>query len=373
MSRRVWVSLGAGIVAIVIILTSSGSLGTLDATLFTSGPALDSRIEGFSPERLFEESADSVVLILATFDAEALGVSQSLGSGFMASTEGHIITNAHVIEQDGNVGRVEVTARRNGQELPPVEAQVVGIDDSTDTAVLRVDPDKLAIDPLPLGDSAKVSVGQPVVAIGNPLGFSFSLTSGVVSGVGRALQAPNGAIIPNGIQTDAAINQGNSGGPLIDADGKVIGVNEQIATRTGSFSGLGFAVPINAVKEVMRQFIENGDVRHAFLGLEGQTITPGIAQLLALSVGEGVLVARVQPGSAADQAGIRGGDRTVDVQGSPYVVGGDIITRLEGATLLDVEELGAAIAARRPNDQIRLTLMRGEDEREITVTLGERP
>lgn len=372
MSRRVWVVLGAGIVAVLVILTAAGVLEPLDQPLFTAGPAVDSRIEGFSPQRLFEETADSVVLVRASFGPEEQGGSQNLGSGFMASEHGHIITNAHVIERNGVLGRVEVTARRDGDELSPVAARIVGIDIGTDTAVLHVDPEKVAIRALPLGDSAEVSVGEPVVAIGNPLGYSFSLTTGVVSGIGRALQAPNGAMIPNGIQTDAAINQGNSGGPLINADGRVIGVNEQIATRTGGFSGLGFAVPINAVKQVMEQLIENGDVRHGFLGVEGQSITPSVAQALDLPVDRGVLVARVHPDSVAESAGLRGGDRTVNVQGAPYTVGGDIITRLDGSPLADMDDLSAAISVRRPGDRVVLKVIRSGEERVISVTLGER-
>ncbi len=371
MSRTVWVAAGAAVLAILVILAWAGTIGSLGASVF-SAPLLDTRVEGFSPQRLFEESADSVVLVRSTFGSEAQGASQSLGSGFMVSEQGHIVTNAHVVEEDGVRGDIEVTVRRDGVELAPVKARIVGVDTSSDTAILRVDPEKLDIKPLPLGDSSKVEVGEPVVAIGNPLGYSFTLTTGVVSGIGRALQAPNGALIANGIQTDAAINQGNSGGPLIDAEGRVIGVNEQIATRTGGFNGLGFAVPINAVKDVMRQLIANGDVRRGFLGVEGQTITPGIAEQLDLPVKQGVLVAGVQAGSAAEQAGLRGGDRAVDVQGTPYIVGGDIVTAIDGQRVDGMDDLSAAISGRRPGEQVRLTIVRGGAARSVTVTLGER-
>ena len=208
----------------------------LDQPLFTAGPAVDSRIEGFSPQRLFEETADSVVLVRASFGPEGQGGSQNLGSGFIASEQGHIITNAHVIERNGVLGRVEVTARRDGDELSPVAARVR--DRTARHRSLDGEPEKVAIRAFPSAIRRR-SPGRACRRDRNPLGYSFSLTTGVISGVGRALQAPNGAMIPNGIQTDAAINQGNSGGPLINADGRVIGVNEQIATRTGGFNGLG--------------------------------------------------------------------------------------------------------------------------------------
>ncbi len=372
MTRTVWIAVSAGVAAVLVILAWAVVMQSLGISLFAASPRPDARGDGFSPQRLFDQSADSVVLVRATFGPEAQGITQSLGSGFMASEAGHIITNAHVVEEGGVQGTVEVTARRDGEELAPVKARIVGIDVSSDTAVLLVDPDTMEIKPLPLGDSSTVAVGAPVIAIGNPLGYSFTLTTGVVSGIGRALQAPNGAIIADGIQTDAAINQGNSGGPLIDAEGRVIGVNEQIATRTGGFTGLGFAVPINTVKDVMKQLIAGGGVRHGFLGLEGQSVTPGIAESLDLPVEQGVLVARVQPGSAAEAAGLRGGDTTVNVQGSPYIVGGDIITKLDGQPLADMDDLSAAVAARRPGEQVQLTVIRGGAEQVITVTLGER-
>ena len=371
MNRTLWIAGGAGMLAALVILAWVGVIGSLGVSIF-SAPRLDTRIQGFSPQRLFEESADSVVLVRSTFGSTAQGNSESLGSGFMVSKEGHIVTNAHVVEENGVRGEVEVTARRDGVELQPVKARIVGVDASSDTAILLVDPDEVKVKPLPLGDSSEVAVGEPVIAIGNPLGYSFTLTTGVVSGIGRALQAPNGALIPNGIQTDAAINQGNSGGPLIAADGRVIGVNEQIATRTGGFNGLGFAIPINMVKDIMGQLIASGNVRHGFLGVEGHTITPGIAEQLDLPARQGVLVARVQAGSAADQAELRGGDEIVDVQGMPYVVGGDIIIRIDDQAVTDMDDLSSAVSSRRPGEKVELTIIRDGAERVVTVTLGER-
>jgi S1-C subfamily serine protease len=332
----------------------------------------------FSPADIYRRSAAGVVLVRAGFgDAEDPhgGLGESLGSGFVVDGQGTILTNAHVVSQDGlDATRVSV-AFREGEDGGggQVEAEILGVDQTTDIAVLRVDPSGLDLVALPLGDSSRVVIGQWVVAIGNPLGFDFSLTAGIVSGIGRDLQAPNGAIIPNGIQTDAAINQGNSGGPLLDQDGNVIGINEQIATTSGSFSGLGFAIPINLARSVMQQIAETGEVRHAYLGVQGQTITPALADVLGLPAEEGVLVVSVQDGTAAEQAGIRGGTETRTIQGMSITVGGDVITRLDGAPLASMQELASEIAQRRPGDEVTLTLLRDGSSRDLTLPLGERP
>ena len=274
-------------------------------------------VAGFSPAQIYQKSASGVVLVTSTFGGSSLG--GALGSGFVVDKNGTILTNAHVVTQSGRRATSVHVAFRQGQDQSSaqVKATLVGVDQTSDIAVLRVAPGNRTLTPLPLGDSSKVVIGQWVVAIGNPLGYSFSLTQGIVSGIGRDLQAPNNAVIPNGIQTDAAINQGNSGGPLLDANGDVIGINEQIATPSGSFSGLGFAIPINTAKTVLQQILQTGSAKHAFLGVEGQTIDPAVAQLLGLPVQQGVLVARVQPGSAAAKAGLKGGTRTRVIKAPP--------------------------------------------------------
>ena len=342
------------------------------ATAQPAGPSGD-----FSPAEIYRRSAAGVVLVQASFDdaSGARGAGESLGSGFVVDEQGTILTNAHVVTEGGqDASSVAVSFRdQTGETGDQVEARVLGIDQTTDVAVLRVDPTGRDLTPLPLGDSSRVGIGQWVVAIGNPLGFDFSLTAGIVSGLGRDLQAPNGAVIPNGIQTDAAINQGNSGGPLLDQDGSVIGINEQIATTSGSFSGLGFAIPINLAKSVLRQIQETGEVRHAFLGIEGHTITAPLADLLDLPVEEGVLVISVQPGTAAAEAGISGGSETRTVQGMEFRVGGDLITRLDGQPLKSMEDLASTIAQKQPGDQLTLSVVRDGSERDVTVTLGDRP
>jgi len=261
-----------------------------------------------------------------------------------------------------------------GTDTTTVAATVVGVDETSDVALLKVDPAKApALDPVPLGDSSAVQVGEAVVAIGNPLGYDFSVTSGIVSATNRNLQSPNGSVIPDGIQTDAAINEGNSGGPLIDASGRVIGINEQIASQSGGNQGLGFAVPINTAVDVMKQLQATGKVTYAYLGVQGQTITSDIAGALGLSLDEGVLVAAVSDGSPAAQAGIKGGSQQTDLQGQLYVVGGDAITAMDGESLASMEELGASIMKHKSGDTVTLTVVSGGKTSDVRVTLVERP
>ncbi len=334
----------------------------------------------FSPAAIFQKSAAGVVLVQSTFPSGAGGngfggSSQALGSGFVVDTNGTILTNAHVVMENGVKASAVTVAFRQGQDQTSADlkAKVVGIDPTSDVAVLSVDPSGHQLTPLPLGDSSKVGIGQWVVAIGNPLGYDFSLTQGIVSGLGRDLRAPNGAVIPDGIQTDAAINQGNSGGPLLDQYGNVIGINEQIATTSGSFSGLGFAIPINTAKSVMQQLTTTGTVKHAFLGIEGQTITLQLAKALKLPASEGVLVVKVQPGTAAAAAGVKGGTQSAVVQGVPLRTGGDVITKLDGQPLTSMDQLAAAIAQKQPGDKVTLTVVRSGTSQDVTVTLGNRP
>jgi S1-C subfamily serine protease len=355
--------------------TPSPSQGT-PAAVGTAAPA--GPTGAFSPADIYRKSAAGVVLVLASFGDSSdphSGLGEALGSGFVVDERGTILTNAHVVTENGERATEVSVAFREGDDQTgqQIRAEVVGVDQTTDVAVLRIDPTGHDLTPLPLGDSSRVGVGQWVVAIGNPLGFDFSLTAGIISGLGRDLRAPNGAIIPNGIQTDAAINQGNSGGPLLDQDGNVIGINEQIATTSGSFSGVGFAIPINLAKSVMEQIEDTGQVRHAYLGIEGQTITPALASVLELPADEGVLVISVQSGTAAEKAGIRGGTDTRTIQGMSFQVGGDIITRIDGQPLASMEDLAATIAEKQPGERLTLTLLRDGSSRELTVTLGDRP
>lgn len=336
-----------------------------------------------TPAQIYEKYSTGVVEVLATFDAgqsqgfygPQSGAAQALGSGFVVSDDGCILTNAHVVESDGlRADSVSVTFKDEDGQTSKVDAAIVGVDESSDVALLKVDPGKAgALEPLVLGDSDEVMVGEPVVAIGNPLGYDFTLTEGIVSAVGRSLEAPNGMIISNGIQTDAAINSGNSGGPLIDSSGKVIGINEQIASESGGNQGLGFAVPINTAVDVMKQLKDDGTVTYAWLGIQGQTITADVAEALGLPKADGVLVVDVTADSPASAAGLRGGSRQAELQGEIYVTGGDIITEFAGEKVTSMEELVARIAEHRPGDEVELTIVRDGQTKQVRATLSERP
>jgi S1-C subfamily serine protease len=299
---------------------------------------------------------------------EPEGGGTATGSGFLIDTEGHIITNNHVVEESD---KVEV---KLGSSDTTYDAEVIGNDPATDVALLKVDAPADSLHPLALGDSSKVQVGEPVVAIGNPFGLDRTVTAGIVSAIQRQIQAPDGFSISHVIQTDAAINPGNSGGPLIDSSGRVIGINSQIQTGGGGGNvGIGFAVPINTAREVAQQIEENGEVKHAYLGISGGSITPDLAKALKLPVDEGVLVNEVVKGGPADQAGIKGGDTSATIEGASFRLGGDVITGVDGKRVSDMEEVINAVNTASAGDKMELTLDRDGERKTVTVTLGVRP
>jgi S1-C subfamily serine protease len=299
---------------------------------------------------------------------EPEGGGVATGSGFLIDTEGHIVTNNHVVE---NADKVEV---KLGSSDKTYDAEVVGADPATDVALLKVDAPADSLHPLALGDSSKVEVGEPVIAIGNPFGLDRTVTSGIVSALQRQIQAPNGFSISHVIQTDAAINPGNSGGPLIDSAGRVIGINSQIQTGGGEGNvGIGFAVPINTAREVVQQLEAHGEVKHAYLGISGGSITPDLARALKLPVDEGVLVNEVVKGGPADEAGLEGGDTSATIEGASMRLGGDIITEVDGKKIGGMEDVINAVNAASPGDEMELTVDRGGHSKTIAVTLGVRP
>jgi S1-C subfamily serine protease len=231
------------------------------------------------------------------------------------------------------------------------------------------------LDPLTLGDSSKMEVGDPVVAIGNPFGLDRTVTSGIVSALQRQIEAPNGFSIDNVIQTDAAINPGNSGGPLINGNGEVIGINSQIETGGGNDGnvGIGFAIPINTAKEVIHELETNGSVKRAYLGISGGTITPELASTFNLPVKEGVLIESVEPGGPADKAGLQGGSTPVTIEGAEIEVGGDILVEAEGKKITSMEQIIEIVNAKKPGDEVTLKYLRDGKEKTATVTLGVRP
>ena len=266
-----------------------------------------------------------------------------------------------------------IVFNKGGSKTQEVKGTLVGVDSGSDVAVIKVNPSGVDLHPLPLGNSDSVPVGEPVVAIGNPLGYDFSITAGIVSATGRTLDAPNGLKIPNGIQTDAAINPGNSGGPLIDPTGKVIGINEQIATQSGGNEGLGFAVPINAAIKSMDQLKSGGTVKYAWLGVSGQTLTPELAKILNMTPTQGALVEQVASGGPAAKAGVKAGSKTVTVQGQSFTVGGDVIVKADGTQIASFDDLIAFLSTKKPGDTVTLTVERGGKTLNIKVTLAQRP
>ncbi len=387
--RTAVASIALGIVAAVGSMTlalATGLVPVESATKTVVEPAQTSTVSmtttGMTPEEIYDTYAQGVVEVVATFSGTSStspygptgGSPQALGTGFVVSEDGYILTNAHVVSESGVTAEsVTVSFKDEESAGTKVAATIVGADDSSDVALLKIDPDEAGdLTVIPLGDSDELKVGEPVVAIGNPLGFDFTLTTGVVSALDRELQSPNGSIIANGIQTDAAINSGNSGGPLIDATGHVIGINEQIASESGGNQGLGFAVPINTAIRVMEQLKDGGQVEYAWLGIQGQTLTEDIAAALGIE-GEGVLVAEVVDGSPAAEAGLQGGTSETSVQGQPYVVGGDVITAIDGETVTSMEGLAGTIAQKAPGDEVTLTVLRDGATTDVTVTLEVRP
>jgi S1-C subfamily serine protease len=292
----------------------------------------------------------------------------SLGSGFVIDDDGYIVTNYHVIE---SARQIEVNFSGDDR----VRATIVGVDPSTDLALLKINAQARALTPLPLGDSDAVRVGDAVVAIGNPFGLERTVTAGIVSALQRQITAPNGYTIDKVIQTDAPINQGNSGGPLLNTRGEVIGVNSQIEpgdSGTGNL-GIGFAVPAATLREVVSQIRESGKVEHAYLGVQMQAIDEVLAQTYRLPVDTGVIITEVLPGSPADDAGLREGDRQVIVGGTSYTLGGDIVTAADGEQVASPDDLRRLIGEKDPGDAMTLDIRRGESKRTVSVTLGRRP
>jgi S1-C subfamily serine protease len=292
-----------------------------------------------------------------------------LGSGFVIDHEGHIVTNYHVIEGADSI-KVNFAA---GQS---VDATLVGSDPSSDIALLKVDTDASSLFPLSLADSAKVQVGDPVVAIGNPFGLERTVTAGIVSALQRAVRAPNGFAIDQVIQTDAPINQGNSGGPLIDAHGQVIGVNSQIETggeATGNV-GIGFAVPSDTVKTIVAKLLADGKVEHAYVGVTLQELDPALAKALSLSTDAGLLLQQVHPDSPASKAGLRGGSQeTVVVDGVGIAKGGDILVAIDGHKLGSIDDLRANLEKHAPGDTVSFEVVRGGKTQSVKVVLGQQP
>jgi S1-C subfamily serine protease len=326
----------------------------------------------FDPAAVYHRVSPGVVTVVSTgFSGESGG---GVGSGFVIGANGEVATNAHVVTTGEGAkikkaGEVYVSFE-DGNEVP---AEIVGFDPFSDVALLRVDPAGLRLRPLALGSTGGLQVGAPVAAIGSPFGEERSLSTGIVSALGRSIDSLTGFQTPGAIQTDTAINAGNSGGPLLDARGRVLGINSQIQTRSGDNAGVGFAVPVETVKRSLDQLRGSGRARYAYLGVATSPVFPQLAKRFDLAVKSGAWVQTITKDGPADKAGLRGGSGSTRFQARPYASGGDVIVALGGQPVEDEEALAALVAAHRPGERVKLTIVRGKDRREITVTLGERP
>lgn len=333
------------------------------------------------PAGVYRDRSSGVVTIYSLFDGHGQGVvgAEAQGSGFVVSPDGYILTNSHVITTagDGASGPIEPAESvyvqfRDGDR---VSATIVGWDVFDDVGVLRVEPDDHELDPVPLGDSSAVVVGEPVAAIGSPFGQQSSLAVGVVSATERSVSSLTSAYsIPDAIQIDAPINRGNSGGPLFNARGEVIGINAQIRSESGNAEGVGFAIPINAARRSMEQLVATGGVQYAWVGVSTQTVTPSIGRELGLDTLEGAIVQEVVAGSPAEKAKLRAGTDAKRIEGIDVRAGGDIIVAIDGVRVQTSEDLVRIVAGTlEPGDTTTFTILRDGKRLDVRVTLGERP
>ena len=371
-----WIAIAAG-----WIQAEGGSTTTTVATPATAIEAKAGDGDANLVNQIYKADGEGVAFIEAEIESQAspegfnpFGEPQpeggnASGSGFVIDREGHVLTNNHVVE-----GATEVSVKLGASE-ESFDAEVVGTDPATDVALLKVDAPTEELHPLTLGRSSEVEVGDPVVAIGNPFGLDRTVTSGIISALQRQIQAPNGFSISHVLQTDAAINPGNSGGPLINEAGEVIGINAQIATGGGGNGniGIGFTIPIDTVRDNLEQLKETGEVKHAFIGISGGTLTPELADALDLPVEEGVIVQTVVGGGPADEAGIQAGKTSAEVEGQQIGLGGDIITEVDGKKVASMDELIEIIQGSEPGDELELTIFRDDQEKTAKVNLGTQP
>jgi S1-C subfamily serine protease len=319
--------------------------------------------------RIYKDASPAVANIITRtvqydffFNAVPL---EGAGSGFVIDAQGHILTNYHVVQ---GAQTIEVTLGDQSR----YKAKYIGADTRNDIALIQIDPGTRKLAVLPLGDSRNLLVGQRVLAIGNPFGFQSTLTTGIVSSLGRTVQTSDNTFIDEAIQTDAAINQGNSGGPLLNTHGEVIGINSAIYTGNGtSAMGIGFAIPINTARRVAQDLITQGHVRRATLGAEGRAIWPGLADALHLSVQHGILIERVEPGGPAARAGIRGGNKSVIAGLQQLEIGGDVVVAINGKEVTSQIDLNLLLNREWPGDTVTLTIVRDGKRMDVPVKLGE--
>ena len=357
-------------VFIVAFLSAQNQLETMQTTLAEQSNEikdLQNQLEifdtidqtGLMPwPTIYNQLKDSVALIQTDL---------GLGSGFVYDIQGHIITNYHVIE---GAESIQVTFLDGNI----TSAEIIGLDIYSDLAVIKVDPEVTTLNPVVLGSSSDLTVGEPVAAMGNPYGLSDTLTVGIVSSLGRTLEATGGYLIIDIIQIDAAVNPGNSGGPLVNLHGQVVGVNTAIQSETGAFTGIGFAVPSDTVKREIDDLIQTGGYKHPWLGISGLEMDIELADAIGLDKPQGILVIDVTSGSPAEWAGIRGSTETGFIDGQEIPLGGDVITQVDGVSVISMNDLAVYMEQNTsPEDSVVLGIIRDGQEINVTVTLGERP
>ena len=385
---RLWAAVGVALVAAAlgagVAVVVAHETGADDATTVTreavplpsTVPTRSVPPAAFDPAALYAGRADGVVTIYANLGADG----SSQGSGFVVDEDGLVLTNAHVIT---NVSESRSSAVRGASAVyvefsdgDRVRADIVGWDLFSDVGVVRVSASDHRLSPVPLGNSATVRVGEPVAAIGSPFGQQTSLSVGVVSATGRSIDSlTSGFAVANAIQLDAPINRGSSGGPLFDAAGRVIGINAQIESTSGTAEGVGFAIPINVAQRSLDQLVRTGRVRYAYIGIRTQDVTPGIARTFDLGAERGALVMRVDEGTPAARAGLRGGTKTEIYNGLDITLGGDLIVAIGKSPVTSTDDVSRIVSTQLlPGQTVTFTVLRGGTRRTtVDVTLGERP
>jgi putative serine protease PepD len=319
---------------------------------------------------VYEKVADGVVNVTSTaiqmdFFFNAFPT-QGSGSGSMIDTKGHILTNHHVV---ASAQKLEVTLA-DGSKWP---AKLVGSDPDSDLAVIKIEAPREKLKVVLMGDSKSLRIGQKVLAIGNPFGLQRTLTTGIISSLGRTIRSEAGTIIENVIQTDAAINPGNSGGPLLNSDAEIIGINSAILSPSGGNVGIGFAIPVNTAKRLVPELISKGYVTHPWIGATIQTLTPEMAKHLKLKIERGAMISEVVKGGPADKAGLKGGNQKIQVGNMIVLVGGDIVVKADQHDVKTNDEFIHYIREKKPGDTLLLKVLRKDDFIDVKVTLGERP